>query len=78
MNSENEQRILNVFVKCLSLTGNIDNESLQYNQTTGWDSVGHMTIIAELESEFDCMLDTDDILEMSSFSKAVEIMGKYK
>ena len=77
MNSENEQRILDIFVKCLSLEGTVDSDSLKYNQTKGWDSVGHMTIIAELESEFDCMMDTDDILDLSSFDKAIEIMGKY-
>ena len=77
MNSDNEQRILRVFTKCLNLTGTIDKESLIYNQTEGWDSVGHMTIVAELETEFDCMLDTDDILDLSDFGKALEIMEKY-
>jgi acyl carrier protein len=36
-----------------------------------------MTLIAALETEVDCMLEMDDILDMSSFSKAVEIMKKY-
>jgi acyl carrier protein len=34
-------------------------------------------ILAALESEFDTMLETDDILEMSNFEKAVSIMSKY-
>jgi len=36
-----------------------------------------MILVAALESEFDTMLETDDILEMSNFEKAVSIMGKY-
>ena len=36
-----------------------------------------MTLIAELEDVFDCMMDMQDILDMSSFEKAVEIMTKY-
>jgi acyl carrier protein len=36
-----------------------------------------MILVAALESEFDTMLETDDILEMSSFEKAVSIMSKY-
>jgi acyl carrier protein len=36
-----------------------------------------MTLIAALEVEFDCMLEMDDILAMSSFEKACEIMGKF-
>ena len=36
-----------------------------------------MTLIAALETEFDTMLETDDILAMSDFNKAVEIMTRY-
>ncbi len=52
-------------------------EALVYNQFPGWDSVAHMSIVAALEDEFDCMLGTEEIIDMSSFFKAVEIMGKY-
>jgi hypothetical protein len=36
-----------------------------------------MILVAARESEFDTMLETDDILEMSNFEKAVSIMSKY-
>ena len=36
-----------------------------------------MSLIAALETEFDTMLETDDILAMNNFSKAVEIMTRY-
>ena len=36
-----------------------------------------MILVAALESEFDTMLETDDILEMSNFEKAVSIMSTY-
>ena len=49
-----------------------------YQETKNWDSIAHMTLVAGLEEAFDCMLDTDDILDMSSFNKAVEIMAKYQ
>ena len=39
--------------------------------------MGHMMLVAALEAEFDTMLETDEILSMSSFDKAVDIMGKY-
>ena len=32
---------------------------------------------AALEDEFDCMLDMEDILDMSSYDKAVQIMAKH-
>ena len=37
----------------------------------------HMMIIADIESQFDIMIDTDDIIDMSSFAKAKEIVSKY-
>ncbi len=35
-----------------------------------------MRLIAAIESEFDVMLETDDILDMSDFQKALEILAK--
>lgn len=61
---------------------NIDIESvvdeLTYNSIPEWDSVAHMALIAEIEDAFDIMLDTDDVLDMSSFAKAKEILVKYE
>ncbi len=51
--------------------------SLQYNSIVEWDSVAHMALVAEIERVFDIMLDTDDIIDMSSVAKVKEILGKY-
>ncbi len=48
--------------------------ALAYQEHPSWDSVAHMRLVAALESTFDVMMETDQILEMSSFSKAVEIL----
>ena len=42
-----------------------------------WDSVGHMTLMAAIEDAFDIMLDTDDIVDFSSYEKGKEILKKY-
>lgn len=49
----------------------------KYQDTPFWDSVGHMTMIASVEEAFDIMMDTDDIVEFSSWEKGVEILKKY-
>jgi acyl carrier protein len=72
-----EQRVSKVFIDTINLDAAQGADRLLYNEVEGWDSVGHMMLVAGLEQEFDCMLDMDDILEMSSFAKAVEIMGRY-
>ena len=50
---------------------------LAYQSIESWDSVGHMGLIAALEDSFDIMMDTDDIIDFSSFDKGKEIMLKY-
>lgn len=51
---------------------------LEYQSVSGWDSVGHMQLVAELEDAFDIMMDTDDIIDLSSYEKGKEIMKKYE
>ncbi len=50
---------------------------LEYQGVELWDSVGHMTLMAALEDAFDIMLDTDDIVDFSSYGKGKEILKKY-
>ena len=49
---------------------------LQYQGIPTWDSVGHMTLVAALEDAFDIMLDTDDVIDLSSYEKGKEILAK--
>lgn len=48
---------------------------LQYQGVARWDSVGHMALIAALEDVFDIMMETDDIIDLSSFEKGQEILS---
>lgn len=49
---------------------------LQYQQIELWDSVGHMTLIANLEDSFDIMMETDDIIDLSSYEKGLKILSE--
>ena len=40
--------------------------------------MGHMTLMSGLEEEFNISLETDDIVDFSSFKKGIEILNKYK
>ena len=48
---------------------------LKYQDVTAWDSVGHMGLIAAIEDAFDIMMDTDDIIDLSSYEKGKEILA---
>jgi len=49
---------------------------LEYQGVELWDSVGHMTLMAELEDAFDIMMETDDIIDFSSYEKGKEILSE--
>ena len=51
-------------------------DDLAYNSLKEWDSVAHMALVVDLETEFDVMFDTDDILGMSTVGKARDILAR--
>lgn len=51
-------------------------DGLKYQDIELWDSVGHMTLVANLEDAFDIMMETDDIIDLSSYEKGKEILTK--
>lgn len=71
----NYEKYLNVFTETFSISDE-DAVQLEYQGITEWDSVGHMGLIAAIEDAFDIMMDTDDIIDFSSFEKGKEILGK--
>jgi acyl carrier protein len=52
-------------------------QTLKYQDITEWDSVGHMSLVAAIEETFDIMMETDDIIDISSFEKGKELLKKY-
>jgi acyl carrier protein len=51
--------------------------ALTYQSVPAWDSVGHMGLITALEEAFDIMIDTDDIIDFSSYEIGKGILKKY-
>ena len=50
-------------------------EGLEYQAIAEWDSVGHMTLVSAIEEAFDIMMDTEDIIDFSSYEKGKEILS---
>ena len=74
----NKHKYQDIFIKSLSISSNKFNENIKYNEIPEWDSIGHMTLMSGLEEGFDITIDTDDIVDFSSFKKGKEILRKYK
>jgi acyl carrier protein len=74
----NKHKYQDIFIKSLSINNNKFNENIKYNEIPEWDSIGHMTLMSGLEEGFGITMDTDDIVDFSSFKKGIEILKKYK
>ncbi len=72
----NLEKLVDIFSDALEIEKSKISDELKYGDFT-WDSVAHMALIAALEQEFDIMIDSDDVIDMSSLKKAKEILSKY-
>lgn len=72
----NLEKYNEVFISNLQVTEQ-QLAALTYQSVQSWDSVGHMGLIAALEESFEIMMDTDDIIDLSSYEKGKEILRKY-
>ena len=67
-------KLRDVFVEALGLDSSVDVENLKYREIEEWDSVGHMALVAAIEDEFDVEFATDQVIDMSSFKVAVDML----
>ena len=75
---KDKSKYIAIFIKSFSMDKKKFNEKIKYNDIPEWDSIGHMTLMSELEEEFKISMETDDIIEFSSYKKGIEILKKYK
>jgi acyl carrier protein len=71
------ERLRAVFTRSLGLAEGAAVDGLEYRSIPQWDSLAHMSLVAAMEDEFDIMIDTDDVLDMSSFAKAAALLAKH-
>ena len=77
MSSENKKKYDQAFIEVLSLEPDQLNSSLEYQSVSTWDSVAHMSLMAELEDVFDIELEMDDIVDFGTYLTGIETMRKY-
>ena len=72
----NEEKYTQAFMQTFEIDESTA-KNLKFQDIPAWDSVGHMGLVAALEETFDIMLEPDDIVDLSSFAKGKELLGKY-
>ena len=72
----NTQKYKKAFIEGLGVDEKIITDKLKYNDIPEWDSIGHMTLMSNLEEAFSITIETDDIVDFSSFKKGIDILKK--
>lgn len=71
----NAEKYDQAFIEALEILPEQLNADLVYQSVETWDSVGHMSLMAALEDAFDIMMDTDDIIDFSSYEKGRDTLA---
>ena len=65
------------FVEAFELDDKNSQEDLKYQSIDEWDSIGHMALMAELETNFGITIKTEDLIEFESYKQGVDILKRY-
>ncbi|MDR7079700.1 acyl carrier protein [Neobacillus niacini] len=72
----NIEKYRNAFINVLDLEEDDVCEELALGETREWDSIGHMTLITEIEEVFDVSIDFDWITEFNSYKSGIELLKR--
>ena len=70
---DNLKRYNEIFCTVLGVKEN-ELEYLKLKESEGWDSVGHINLIASLEDTFNINMELDDMFEISSYRKGIQVL----
>jgi acyl carrier protein len=65
------------FIETFDIEEDALNEDFTVENIKNWNSVNHMILISAIEEKFEVMLDTEDILNFTSFIEGRKILEKY-
>ncbi len=74
----NLEKYNGVFRDVFMVKDTVLNDTFDNKSVDGWDSVKQLALTTALEDAFDIMLDAEDILELTSYTKGKEILKKYE
>ncbi len=74
---DSTSKLKQVFADSLGLPLEQITDDLKYHSLPEWDSIAHMSLVAAIDDTFSITLSTDDVINLSSFAAAKEILTKY-
>ena len=74
----NLEKLQTAFFKGLNLSSIDQIHAIKLKESQNWDTVGHITLISEIEDAFDLDLEADDMFEIDTFDSAIKVLeSKY-
>ena len=77
MISPSREKYNDAFYEAFDLDKETDLHQLKYQSIDEWDSIGHMTLMSELEDNFNITISTEDLIQFESYSQGTEILERY-
>lgn len=71
-----EEKVLEILKNVFELE--TDDRTCSQATCEKWDSMGHLNLVVELESEFDVTLEPEEIGEMKCFNDIIRILKSKK
>lgn len=70
-------KLQEILSTALALPADQITDDLAYQSVPEWDSMSHMILIAELESNYSITIETEDLLEMTDVTNVITGLKKY-
>jgi len=74
MSDNHIEKLQEIFRAVFELPPATDVSGMEQKTQEQWDSLGHVTLVAALESEFGINLDTADALRITSFETTRQLL----
>lgn len=70
----NKEKYINIFKEIFGVDSSKLNDRFNKDTVSNWDSVHQLNLVNLAEETFDIMLDPEQIMDFTSFSKGIEIL----
>lgn len=74
----NNLEIKEIMSKVFEIDVNTISDNASQKEINKWDSLQHLNLIVEIEDKYNISIDPEDISEMITIDKIIEIVKKYK
>jgi acyl carrier protein len=75
MTESNLMKLKAVFASCLQIPVSRVTDSLHQDQVASWDSLAMAMLIPEIEEVFGVSFEIDEIIELTSLPRVVEVLS---